>query len=102
MKATYISVEGKPYQAARPEMAPARFTRIFFEIRVKPKRRSRASQQSSAHRSGMKVDDYDIQVCYCPLSAIGEAHTPRRKEVGTQEPEIPTIAILERAICAWN
>jgi len=28
----------------------------------------------------------------------GEAHTPRRKEVGTQEPEIPTITIVEKAI----
>ena len=32
------------------------------------------------------------------FSASGEAQTPRRKEVGTQEPEIPTIATLERAI----
>ena len=31
------------------------------------------------------------------LSASGEAQTPRRKEVGTQEPEIPTIATLEQA-----
>jgi hypothetical protein len=32
------------------------------------------------------------------LSASGEARTPPRKEVGTQEPEIPTVATLEQAI----
>jgi hypothetical protein len=42
----------------------------------------------------------DIQVCYChfeSLSASNEARTPLRTEVGTQEPENPTIAILVQA-----
>ena len=33
------------------------------------------------------------------LSVSGEAQPPPRKEVGTQEPEIPASAIIEKATC---
>jgi hypothetical protein len=38
-----------------------------------------------------------VRVCYCHSECKFEAQTPRRKEVGTQEPEIPTVATLQQA-----
>jgi hypothetical protein len=46
----------------------------------------------------MGASDWTSKCATATLSASGEAQTPRRKEVGTQEPEIPTIATLEQAI----
>ena len=50
------------------------------------------------HAAHYVASTWTSKCAIATLSASGEAHTPQRKEVGTQEPEIPTIAILEQAI----